>query len=157
KRRHPHRHRDRARHRAADRRRRGHRERLQYSGPRPAHRRRGAGAGLSGDPGHHPAVLVRLRADQSFDRSRLQLLRSEDPLLTIEAEDERAVARLAAPEAVPTHVGRRLLHHRSVVIGGALVLLMVAIAVLAPVLGTVDPTAIDPAYRNRLPGTEHVI
>jgi peptide/nickel transport system permease protein len=77
--------------------------------------------------------------------------------LTIEAEDERAVARLAAPQAVPTHIGRRLLHHRSVVIGGALVLLMVAIAILAPLLGTVDPKAIDPAYRNRVPGTEHVI
>jgi len=77
--------------------------------------------------------------------------------LTIEAEDERSVARLAAPEARPTHVGRRLLHHRSVVIGGALVLLMVAIALLAPLLGTVDPKAIDPAYRNRVPGTEHVL
>jgi peptide/nickel transport system permease protein len=77
--------------------------------------------------------------------------------LTIEAEDERAVARLAAPEARPTHVARRLLHHRSVVIGGALVVLMVAIAILAPLLGTIDPKAIDPAYRNRLPGTEHVV
>jgi peptide/nickel transport system permease protein len=77
--------------------------------------------------------------------------------LTIEAEDERAVARLAAPQARPTHIGRRLLHHRSVVIGGALVLLMVAIAIFAPLLGTVDPKAIDPAYRNRVPGTEHVI
>jgi peptide/nickel transport system permease protein len=77
--------------------------------------------------------------------------------LTIEAEDERAVARLAAPQARPTQVGRRLLHHRSVVIGGALVLLMVAIAIFAPLLGTVDPKAIDPAYRNRVPGTEHVI
>jgi peptide/nickel transport system permease protein len=77
--------------------------------------------------------------------------------LTIEAEDERAVARLAAPQVRPTHLGRRLLHHRSVVIGGALVLLMVAIAIFAPLLGTVDPKAIDPAYRNRVPGTEHVI
>ena len=77
--------------------------------------------------------------------------------MTIEAEDERAVARLAALQAPPTHIGRRLLHHRSVVIGGALVLLMVAIAIFAPLLGTVDPKAIDPAYRNRVPGTEHVI
>jgi len=77
--------------------------------------------------------------------------------LTIEAEDERAVARLAALQAPSTHIGRRLLHHRSVVIGGALVLLMVAIAIFAPLLGTVDPKAIDPAYRNRVPGTEHVI
>src|SRR6266702_3742914 len=152
-----HRHGHRARHRAADRRRGGHRERLQYSRSRAAHGRRGAGPRLSGDPGHHPAVLVRLCAGQSLDRPHLQLLRSEDPLLTIEAEDERAVARLAAPQARPTHLGRRLLHHRSVVIGGALVLLMVAIAIFAPLLGTVDPKAIAPAYRNRVPGTEHVI
>jgi peptide/nickel transport system permease protein len=77
--------------------------------------------------------------------------------LTIEAEDERAVARLAAPGSVATHIGHRLLHHGSVQIGGTLVVLMIAIAILAPVLGTVDPKAIDPAYRNRAPGTEHVI
>ena len=31
---------------------------------------------------------------------------------------------------------------------------MLAIALLAPLLGTVDPTRIDPAARNMLPGTE---
>jgi len=77
--------------------------------------------------------------------------------LTIEAEDERSVARLAAPSAARADVGRRLLHNKSVAIGATLVLLMVAIALLAPLLGTIDPKAIDPAYRNRPPGTEHVI
>src|SRR5260221_4972203 len=33
-------------------------------------------------------------------------------------------------------------------------MIMVAIAVLAPLLGTVDPTRIDPASRNKKPGTE---
>jgi peptide/nickel transport system permease protein len=33
----------------------------------------------------------------------------------------------------------------SVIFGGVILLIMVAIAVLAPVLGTVDPTRIDPA------------
>src|SRR5260221_1941617 len=33
-------------------------------------------------------------------------------------------------------------------------MIMVAIAVLAPLLGTVDPTRIDPAARNKKPGTE---
>jgi len=37
------------------------------------------------------------------------------------------------------------------------VLLLVLVAILAPVLGTVDPKAIDPAYRNRLPGSPHVV
>ena len=77
--------------------------------------------------------------------------------MTLEAGEEQAVVRLATPEAAPINVGRRLAHNRSVVIGGALVLLMVAIALLAPLLGTMDPKAIDPAYRNRVPGTEHVI
>ena len=31
---------------------------------------------------------------------------------------------------------------------------MLAIAILAPLLGTVDPTRIDPAARNKKPGTE---
>ncbi len=42
----------------------------------------------------------------------------------------------------------------SVIFGGVILLIMLAIAVLAPVLGTVDPTRIDPASRNRKPGTE---
>ena len=45
----------------------------------------------------------------------------------------------------------------SVIFGGVILLIMVAIAVLAPVLGTVDPTRIDPASRNKKPGTELTI
>jgi peptide/nickel transport system permease protein len=41
-----------------------------------------------------------------------------------------------------------------VIVGGVILLVMVAIAVLAPLLGTVDPTRIDPASRNKKPGTE---
>ena len=44
----------------------------------------------------------------------------------------------------------------SVVIGGTMVVLMVAIALLAPFLGTIDPADIDPAWRNKKPGTEHL-
>jgi peptide/nickel transport system permease protein len=42
----------------------------------------------------------------------------------------------------------------SVIFGGIILLIMLAIAILAPVLGTVDPTRIDPAARNKKPGTE---
>ncbi len=42
----------------------------------------------------------------------------------------------------------------SVILGGVILLIMLAIAILAPVLGTVDPTRIDPAARNKKPGTE---
>ncbi|WP_419188783.1 ABC transporter permease [Enhydrobacter aerosaccus] len=42
----------------------------------------------------------------------------------------------------------------AVIFGGVILLIMVAIAILAPFLGTVDPTRIDPASRNKRPGTE---
>jgi len=42
----------------------------------------------------------------------------------------------------------------AVIFGGVILLIMLAIAILAPVLGTVDPTRIDPAWRNKKPGTE---
>jgi len=42
----------------------------------------------------------------------------------------------------------------SVIVGGVILLIMLAIAILAPFLGTVDPTRIDPAARNKKPGAE---
>jgi peptide/nickel transport system permease protein len=42
----------------------------------------------------------------------------------------------------------------AVIFGGSILLVMLAIAILAPFLGTVDPTRIDPAARNKPPGTE---
>lgn len=42
----------------------------------------------------------------------------------------------------------------NVIFGGVILLGMVLIAILAPFLGTVDPTRIDPAARNKKPGTE---
>ena len=40
------------------------------------------------------------------------------------------------------------------VFGGAILALIVLIAILAPALGTVNPSQIDPTARNRKPGTE---
>lgn len=42
----------------------------------------------------------------------------------------------------------------NVIIGGIILLTMLLIAILAPFLGTVDPQRIDPAARNKKPGTE---
>jgi peptide/nickel transport system permease protein len=42
----------------------------------------------------------------------------------------------------------------SVIFGGVILIIMLTIAVLAPFLGTVDPTRIDPAARNKKPDTE---
>jgi peptide/nickel transport system permease protein len=41
--------------------------------------------------------------------------------------------------------------------GGTIILVVMLIALLAPYLGTVDPTAINPAARNRLPGAEFTL
>jgi len=47
-----------------------------------------------------------------------------------------------------------LRNHPTVAIGGALLLCLVLIGILAPYLGTVDPTAIAPVKRNRFPSAE---
>jgi len=47
-----------------------------------------------------------------------------------------------------------LRNHPTVAIGGALLLLLVIIGVFAPFLGTVDPTAIAPAKRTRMPSAD---
>ena len=47
--------------------------------------------------------------------------------------------------------------NRSVWIGAAVLALVVAIALLAPLLGTTDPAEIDPTSRNKRPGAERVI
>ena len=62
-----------------------------------------------------------------------------------------------APPAPQTHVGRRLLRNPGVVAGAAILALMFSIALAAPWLGTVDPAAINPAVRNKLPGYEETL
>jgi peptide/nickel transport system permease protein len=44
-----------------------------------------------------------------------------------------------------------------VVFGAAVILVMVVIGVGAPFLGTVDPSDINPTFRNKVPGTEQTI
>jgi peptide/nickel transport system permease protein len=71
--------------------------------------------------------------------------------LTIELDDDLALARLA-PASTSTDWATRLGRNTSVRIGAAILALLIAVAMLAPMLGTLDPKAIDPASRNRLPG-----
>lgn len=52
---------------------------------------------------------------------------------------------------------RRLARHKSVAIGAATLALVVAIALLAPLLGTSDPARINPVARNKTPGAESSI
>lgn len=52
---------------------------------------------------------------------------------------------------------RALSRNPSVVIGAFIVTFMVLIGLLAPFLGTRDPAAIDPTFRNKKPGIERTI
>jgi peptide/nickel transport system permease protein len=60
--------------------------------------------------------------------------------------------------AVPARRGAAVKYvrrHPTIVVGGALLFLMLAMAVFAPFLGTVDPTALSPAHRLRWPSSEY--
>ena len=67
----------------------------------------------------------------------------------------------AAAAAAAAVRGRRvwseLVRHPGVLFGGVVLLVMIAIALLAPVLGTTNPATIDPTPRNQLPGSEWTV
>ena len=63
-------------------------------------------------------------------------------------------AAIASASAKRPSLFRLAIRNPSVIFGSVILLIMLAIAILAPVLGTVDPTRIDPAARNKKPGTE---
>ncbi len=71
--------------------------------------------------------------------------------ITEEAADSAAIASASAGRKPLWQLAIR---NPGVIFGGVILLLMVAIAILAPLLGTVDPIRIDPAARNKKPGTE---
>ncbi|CAN7503702.1 ABC transporter permease [Bosea sp. LjRoot9] len=52
---------------------------------------------------------------------------------------------------------RRLIRNPAVLIGGTVLLVMALMGLLAPFLGTIDPAAINPSARNRVPGVERTI
>jgi len=84
--------------------------------------------------------------------------------LTSEAETnpepsrESLVDSAAAAEAASRDrsVFRQLLRDPSVMFGVIVLAAMIVTAILAPFLGTMDPTAIDPISRNKPPGYEHM-
>jgi peptide/nickel transport system permease protein len=64
---------------------------------------------------------------------------------------------IAAAPAKPSAAFRALLHNPGVVFGGAVIAIVVLMGLLAPWLGTIDPTAISPIARNKVPGAEFFI
>jgi peptide/nickel transport system permease protein len=76
--------------------------------------------------------------------------------LSIEALPGKVTER--APAATPkAGTVRTLVRNPSVVIGAAIVVFLAIVGLLAPVLGTMDPSEINPVFRNKKPGAERVI
>ncbi|MPZ29716.1 MAG: ABC transporter permease subunit [Rhodospirillales bacterium] len=69
-------------------------------------------------------------------------------------EDVVDSASIAAASTKRKSLWALAIRNTAVIFGGTILLVMLAIAILAPFLGTVDPTRIDPAARNKKPGTE---
>ena len=72
---------------------------------------------------------------------------------------ESIVVAPALPDVLPpvkqrTGLRGLIYRHPTVAFGAALLALLLLIALLAPILGTVDPTAIAPAKRTRTPSAE---
>lgn len=72
---------------------------------------------------------------------------------------EPALIAPVVPELARPNAGaaRRLARNPAVLIGGTVLLVMALIGLLAPFLGTLDPAAINPSARNRVPGVERTI
>ncbi len=61
---------------------------------------------------------------------------------------------IAAAPVKPSAAFRNLARNPGIVFGGAVVAIVVLMGLLAPWLGTIDPTAISPIARNKIPGAE---
>ena len=124
-------------------------------GPRPADRRCDPAPRLSGHPGRHAAVQLRLRAGQSAGRSDLHALRPEDPLLTRSTRPSRVAARRRRRADLPDAAAAGASARRGVAASCAAIrpspsaarccCCMVADRRSSRrCLGTVDPTALAP-------------
>jgi peptide/nickel transport system permease protein len=52
---------------------------------------------------------------------------------------------------------RKLVRHPGVLVGGFVLLVMLLVGLAAPYLGTISPSAINPSFRNKVPGVERTI
>jgi peptide/nickel transport system permease protein len=74
--------------------------------------------------------------------------------LTAPASSTPLTGAADAPAPAKPTVWRKLFRNPAVIAGLAIVLVMVFIGLIAPLIATSDPTAINPAARNRLPMAE---
>jgi peptide/nickel transport system permease protein len=61
---------------------------------------------------------------------------------------------VAATPAKPAVSIRKMMHNPAVLFGSVIIMIVLLMGLLAPWLGTIDPTAINPIARNKVPGTE---
>jgi peptide/nickel transport system permease protein len=76
------------------------------------------------------------------------------------AQGELVLPDVAASTAVSARrpgLLRQALRHPGVILGSTILLVILALALLAPLLGTTDPARIDPTFRNKLPGTARAL
>ncbi len=69
-------------------------------------------------------------------------------------ESEVLAPAEAMPVLPPRRLWRQLLRHNGVMAGAIVLVIIILIGLAAPLLGTVDPSAINPSVRNKTPGTE---
>ena len=74
--------------------------------------------------------------------------------MTVASEEIVDSSSIAAASTKRRSLWLVALRNPNVIVGGFILLVMLVVAILAPFLGTVDPTRIDPAARNKKPGTE---
>jgi peptide/nickel transport system permease protein len=83
------------------------------------------------------------------------------PSVVADASATPELAALAEPatpaRAAPPSAFQRAIKNWSVIIGGAVVLLMMLIGLTAPLTTSFSPTEISPAARNRVPGAERMV
>ncbi len=68
--------------------------------------------------------------------------------------DDSVVVADAAPVVRRLPLWRQLSRNTSVMAGAAVLALILLLGLLAPLLGTADPSQINPSNRNKVPGTE---
>ncbi len=68
-----------------------------------------------------------------------------------------SIAALDAGAPTRPTVARRVVRSRSILAGGTMLALVVLMAILAPLLGTTDPSRVEPVLRNKRPGTESTV
>lgn len=75
--------------------------------------------------------------------------------MTIDVASAAPVEDVAPPRK--SSALRGALRNPSVIIGAAIILVIAVLGILAPLLGTLDPAEINPAFRNKQPGAEATI